>query len=53
MLVRYYLTEQDYLDNKGRFGYMIGGNRDNTIVLIRDERTMEELEIPRHLVILA
>lgn len=50
MLVRYYLSEQDYLDNKVNFGYMIGGNRDNTIILLRDNRTMEELEIPSYLV---
>ena len=51
MLVRYYLSEQDYLNNNVKFGYMFGGNRDNTIVLLRDSRTMEELEIPSHLVV--
>ena len=52
MLVRYYLSEEDYLDNKVNFGYMFGGNHDNTIILLRDSRTMEELEIPSYLVIL-
>ena len=53
MLVRYYLSEQDYLDNKVKFGYMFGGSSDGKIILLRDSRTMEELELPSHLVSMA
>ena len=53
MLVRYYLSEQDYADNKVKFGYMFGGSSDGKTILLRDSRTMEELEIPSYLVVLS
>lgn len=51
-LVKYYLTVDDYVNYNSHFGYIYGGSSDDSIILIRDRITMEELEVPSYLVIL-